>query len=175
MQLPHAPSRQHWPQTAERGFTVIELMVVVTIMAVLAALATPSFTPIIERWRVRQAANGLESTLYYARSEAIKRGGDITVVATSGADWATGWSVCAGACSASTTLQTSNAPDRVSVTPDPAGGTITLDRWGRMNKGAGVSTFGFRLVPQGKLSNDSSAASLCINGGAAIKRQATAC
>lgn len=52
------------------GFTAIELMVVVSIVAVLAALAGPSFTPLsggvvsavpLKIWR---------STLYFARSEA---------------------------------------------------------------------------------------------------------
>ena len=54
------------------GFTAIELMVVLAILAVLAALAAPSFNPLIERWRVRQATEALQSTLYFARSEAIR-------------------------------------------------------------------------------------------------------
>ena len=74
-----------------RGFTLLEVMVVVAIIAVLAALAGPSFTPIIERWRVRSAAEDLTSTFYLARSEAIKRGGGITIDATGG--WGQG---CAG-------------------------------------------------------------------------------
>ena len=53
--------------TTQFGFTAIELMVVVSIVAILAALAGPSFAPLIERWRVRDAAEGLTSTLYYAR------------------------------------------------------------------------------------------------------------
>ncbi|MGL6206135.1 MAG: pilus assembly FimT family protein, partial [Giesbergeria sp.] len=68
----------------QHGFTAIELMVVVAIVAVLAALAAPSFTPLIERWRVRQAAENLTSSLYFARSEAIKRGGGIALDATGG-------------------------------------------------------------------------------------------
>ena len=68
----------------QQGFTAIELMVVVSIVAILAALAAPSFTPLIERWRVRSAIEHLTSTLYFARSEAIKRGGGITIDASSG-------------------------------------------------------------------------------------------
>ena len=69
---------------ASRGVTAIELMVVVAIIAVLAALAGPSFTPLIERWRVRDAAETLTSSIYYARSEAIKRGGNIIIINTIG-------------------------------------------------------------------------------------------
>ena len=54
-------------------------MVVVSIVAILAALAGPSFTPLIENWRVRESAEQLQSTLYYARSEAIKRGGQVVI------------------------------------------------------------------------------------------------
>jgi len=90
---------------ASRGVTAIELMVVVAIIAVLAALAGPSFTPLIERWRVRDAAETLTSSIYYARSEAIKRGGQIAIhklpnntngctSATGNRDWDCGWIVC---------------------------------------------------------------------------------
>ena len=59
------------------GFTAIELMVVVAIVAILTALAAPSFATMVESWRVRLATEHLQSTLYYARSEAIKRGGRV--------------------------------------------------------------------------------------------------
>ena len=62
-----------------QGFTAIELMVVVSIIAVLPALAGPSFTQMIESWRVRDATESLRSTLLFARSEAIKRGGQIPI------------------------------------------------------------------------------------------------
>ena len=74
LKYPVLPLKQH-------GFTLIELMVTVSILAVIAMIAAPSFTHLIERWRVRSAAEALQSTIYYARSEAIKRGGGITISA----------------------------------------------------------------------------------------------
>ena len=70
-----------WSQAhpGAKGFTAIELMVVVAILAVLTTLAAPSFHLIIERWRVRQTVEGLQSTLQYARSEAVRRGGGVFI------------------------------------------------------------------------------------------------
>ena len=91
----------------QTGFTAIELLVVVAIVAILAALAAPSFTPLIERWRVRSTAENLASTVYFARSEAIKRGGSIAIDATGG--WNTGWKVTHTQNSTTTDLQTISA------------------------------------------------------------------
>lgn len=57
-----------------RGFSLIELMVAVAILAILLALAVPSFQDMIQRNRVRTAAADLTDSLNLARSEAIKRG-----------------------------------------------------------------------------------------------------
>src|SRR5690606_27010438 len=62
--LPCYRAMQTLPRTAAlqraRGFTLLEVMVVVAIVAVLAAIAAPGFNPLIERWRVRQAVDGLQ-------------------------------------------------------------------------------------------------------------------
>ena len=85
------------PLTGPNGFTAIELMVVVAIVAVLAALAGPSFTPMIERWRVRQTAEALQSSIYLARSEAIRRNTAVTLSATASNltqnHWELGWQI----------------------------------------------------------------------------------
>ncbi len=90
---------------SEQGFTMIELMVVVSILAILTAIAAPSFKGLIESWRVKQEVEGLQSAIFYARSEAIKRGGGVVLqkianntdgctLASSNADWGCGWFVC---------------------------------------------------------------------------------
>lgn len=66
------------------GFTLIETMVVVAIVAILAALAAPSFSDLIRNNRVSAASSALQVSLNLARSEAVKRGTDarVTVAAS---------------------------------------------------------------------------------------------
>ncbi|MBS0609226.1 MAG: GspH/FimT family pseudopilin [Comamonadaceae bacterium] len=164
-----------------RGFTAIELMVTVAILAVLAALAAPSFTPLIERWRVQQAIEGLQSSVYFARSEAIKRGGNVLVqkipnltngctTATGNNDWDCGWRVCAdanldGTCQATEILQEFFAPSSVQVTRTSGGASISLNRWGLVN-GAWL---GFSLVPLNKPTTHPGARGLCMSSGGRIR------
>jgi prepilin-type N-terminal cleavage/methylation domain-containing protein len=63
------------------GFTLVELMVVVTIVAILAAVAAPSFIDAIARARLEGAVNELGSDLQYARSESLQRGAEVEVSA----------------------------------------------------------------------------------------------
>jgi prepilin-type N-terminal cleavage/methylation domain-containing protein len=98
-----------------RGFTLIEMLVVMTISAILVAMAIPTFERMLRSSRVSSAANSLLAALDVARSEAIRRNVVVTVCrslnpdAPVGAvncssaadanypenDWASGWIVVA--------------------------------------------------------------------------------
>jgi len=81
--------RQH----ASRGFTLPELMIVLTIMAILIAAAVPSFAEFIRNQRVKTASFDLFSSLVMARSEAIARNTTVTLTPTSTTNWANGWTI----------------------------------------------------------------------------------
>lgn len=149
----------------QHGFTAIELMVVIAIVAILATLAAPSFNPLIERWRVRSASENLTSTLYFARSEAIKRGGGVTIDATGG--WELGWKVTHTLDGVSTDLQVSAPPSKVSLTQSNNKNKLYVDRWGMLSETNGGAPMGTDLVlyPQGKTATDSSAVRVCVSGG----------
>ena len=152
----------------QSGFTAIELMVVVSIVAILAALAAPSFTPLIERWRVRQAAENLTSSLYFARSEAIKRGGGIALDATGG--WDKGWKVTHTQNGATNDLQNMPAPSRLALSQSNTKTKLFVDRWGMMSEsdGGAPAVMNFLLTPTGKDETAPSAIRLCLTAGGRI-------
>jgi len=90
------PARQTKP--LESGFTLIELMVTLSVLVVLMALAVPSFQSMMASSNVSTVTNDLMTTLAQARSNAVRRGARVTVCksangsqcATTG-DWEQGW------------------------------------------------------------------------------------
>jgi type IV fimbrial biogenesis protein FimT len=82
------------------GTTLVELLTVLTVCAVLATLAAPSFQTLYWDGRRTAAVNGFLHTVFLARSEAIKRGEIVSVCHSSdgqrcdpGVDWSMGWIV----------------------------------------------------------------------------------
>ncbi len=57
----------------QAGFNLIELMVVLSIFAILAGVAVPSFMDFMRDSKARTQSNQILSNLHFARSEAIKR------------------------------------------------------------------------------------------------------
>ncbi len=75
------------------GFTLIEMMITVSVISVLLTIAVGAYRPAIVNQGVKTAAYDLYSALQYARSEAIKHNDTITLRAgpASNAAWTTGW------------------------------------------------------------------------------------
>jgi len=88
------------------GFTVIELMIVMTIAAVLLAIGMPSFVEFSRETRAGSAMSSLTGDIHLARSEAVKRNARVLFCARASATstsciavpsqtaWMNGWLVC---------------------------------------------------------------------------------
>jgi prepilin-type N-terminal cleavage/methylation domain-containing protein len=72
------------------GFTLVEIMAVVALISITAALATPSFVGMLENRRVQKDGLALLASLQDAKSRAVGRGGAVRVTlnstATRGSD-----------------------------------------------------------------------------------------
>ena len=141
------------------GFTVIELLVAVLILAILATIAAPNMTSFILGTRVRSAATEMYSTLIFARSEAIKRSANIDIVPI--AAWQGGWQVKAGA---TILKQQDSFPSNISIV-GPAG-TITYQRDGRLS---GNATATFTVNAPGNASVNTKIVNVDLGGRALVK------
>ena len=76
---------------APPGFTLIELMVTLALMAIMMVLAAPSFITFQRNSELTTTANSFLATLASARAEAMKRQLRTFVIPASGDNWSNGW------------------------------------------------------------------------------------
>lgn len=108
-------------RTHLRGFTLVELMVVVVIIAVLAVIAVPSFTARFRQQRVVRAAQDIAEVYRTARTQALGRGSAVVVTYTPGANGAGRVTLLEGvqgdaAATAAQRANCGNAPSRGCIT-----------------------------------------------------------
>ena len=184
--LVHHPVPARRPaQTARHalGFTAIELLIVITILAVLTAMAVPSFGPMIERWRTNQAVDNITSTIYVARSEAIKRGGRVSVrkmangtdgcsFASTNQEWSCGWIIFVDADengnldAGEEILQSFQMPTSVNVMNNNSAASFRFDRWGRTNN---INAASFAIVPRAGGVASPAATAVCFSSGGRVR------
>lgn len=81
-----------------RGFTMVELMVAMAVMAIVVSLAVPGFQGTTSRTRIAAAAADFLASINYVRSESIRLGRSVTLCKSSDgagcsdtAEWEQGW------------------------------------------------------------------------------------
>ena len=75
-----------------KGFTIVELMTTLAIVAIMAAIAAPSFKNLIANNRLAAFSNDMISSLSAARNEAISTRQSVAIQPNSG-NWTNGWAV----------------------------------------------------------------------------------
>ena len=80
-------------QRSIRGFTMVELLVALALVAILASLAMPAFDSAFERSRADTEIEAVASVLNLARLEAINRSESVGVLPVSDGEWASSLNV----------------------------------------------------------------------------------
>jgi len=118
-------TRSKFRPTSQRqasGFTLIELVIVMVIVAIGVALAVPSFRAIIEKRQLTAATEDIAAFIKYAHSESIKRNDDVIVNIrhTNSTTWCIGATLGRTACNcyetnatAATFCEIADVPQRI--------------------------------------------------------------
>lgn len=128
-----------------RGFTLIELMVTLAVVAILGMLAAPSFRHLIVSSSLSNLSSDLNGDLQFARTEAVSRQMNVAVAASSGA-WKNGWTVeaipasTAGGATAQILRVHAGVPAQYALAAAPAGSVVYIPQ-GTLKTGSSGACF----------------------------------
>lgn len=129
------------------GFTLIELLITVAVLAVLAAVAAPSFSSMIANQRLKNGAGDLFTALTRARSEAIKRNTEVTLAPLTTSQWQQGWRIA-----------------------NPGDANLTLEQHGALANATISGPASVVYLPNGRIKGSAAAAFSLSVAGSALHR-----
>jgi type IV fimbrial biogenesis protein FimT len=123
--------RRAGPAREARGFTLVDLVIALSIGAILLTLAAPSFSTFIASQRASTAAVDLYAALTAARSEATKRNTNVTLAPGAGG-WKSGWVIADPVLAGVSVLDHGPVAGATVIGPD----TVVYQRSGRIRGNA---------------------------------------
>lgn len=89
-------------KSSNKGFTLIEMMIAIAVLAILAALAVPAFSNFFEKHRLKGLAESLYTDIVEARVHAIQSNDTVSVSVSNGSVWCYGMDDAALTCDCTT-------------------------------------------------------------------------
>lgn len=160
------------------GFSIVELLVALAILALLATLAGPGFVSALNRYKIGAMRDELIASMQLAKAEALRRGIPVYLLRTTGCgnpinsadDWSCGWEVFVDSNdngnknAGEPVLQVVTVPHGFAIVHTGLGSKLKFDLWGM----TGVGHAFVLAPPEGPSS--ATAATLCINRGERIRQ-----
>lgn len=179
-----AVMRQGWGDLRYRnkGFTLIELMIVLVIVAVTLTLVGPGFRALNLVTRIKSYGNEFVSDVHLARSEAIKRNGVVRLCVrnTSGddcqgsGDWVDGWIVIDSndlvlrvAQAKPSEFEMTNLSGYHTLSFDPSGARVTSTG----SSGSAISVSTIRICQKNPVGHQKIEIRLSATGRPSLKRE----
>jgi prepilin-type N-terminal cleavage/methylation domain-containing protein len=170
---------------ATKGFTLVELMVTVVVAGILMTVAVPSLVSLYEGQRARGVISNIESTILFARNQAVSYGSRVSVCPFNGtscsSDWTQGFSVFIDNGTLGTLDNTNGIQDTVLRTVDAVNDNdfikSTLSRYTFNADGLVHLANGGTLIycPGDKSNSDSSGITIGVSGRVSAIETAVNC